>query len=411
MVDFALSRMLGLYVVARLAQRYNVKVQLRHSWYGGITALVLLPPTVAVRAPMPEAIEAPSRRGPAELVPSTTPVEPAAEAAEEAGEHLPIFEAARSDWFEDSVRGDHLPLRRHAAQQPNGRAAEPTGNGAGTVSGAGAARTPGAGPGGFGFGASRPAGPDDPTRPQPDGADGDGNQTDAARTDAARAEAMRVEAMRIEAARMEAARAEAPAGPTARTGRSRGDGAKAHTGPLPTRIPGASGPPPGGATPFAPAGPPPAPPPQPSRSSRRGARAGADRGAAADRAPAGQAAAGPSRVPGPAPGEPAAAPAPASATLQAASVQTTKAGLPRRVPRANLAPGMVAAQTAAPPARPPDDSSQPSPSAARSPEEVRSMLSSYRSGLERGRMAAGEDADRGGDAHSSSRSDDDDATQ
>jgi hypothetical protein len=40
------------------------------------------------------------------------------------------------------------------------------------------------------------------------------------------------------------------------------------------------------------------------------------------------------------------------------------------------------------------------------------MLSSYRSGLERGRMmAAGEDADRGGDAHPSSRSDDDDATQ
>ncbi|HEY8556462.1 MAG TPA: nitrate- and nitrite sensing domain-containing protein, partial [Actinomycetes bacterium] len=69
MVDFALSRMLGLYVVARLAQRYNVKVQLRHSWYGGITALVLLPPTVAVRAAMPEALEAP-RRGPAELVPS-----------------------------------------------------------------------------------------------------------------------------------------------------------------------------------------------------------------------------------------------------------------------------------------------------------------------------------------------------
>jgi hypothetical protein len=436
-VDFALSRMLGLYVVARLAERYDVKVQLRHSWYGGITALVLLPPTVAVRAPMPEAIEAPSRRGPAELVPSTKPVEPAAEETVETGDHLPIFEAARSDWFEDSVRGDHLPLRRHAAQQPNGRAAEPTGNGVGTLSGADAARTPGAAPGGFGFDASRPAGSDDPTRPQPDG---DGNQadrarTDAARTDAARAEAMRVEAMRIEAARMEAAgaeaarteaapeqaaRAEAPAPPTARTGRppADGEGARALPGPLPTRIPGAAGPPPGGAIPFAPAGPPPAPtpPPQPSRSSRRAARAGADRGAASDRASAGPAAtapaAGPTRVPGPAPGEPAATPAPAPATLQAASVQTTKAGLPRRVPRANLAPGMVAAQTAAPAARPPDDSSQPSTSAARSPEEVRSMLSSYRSGLERGRMmAAGEDADRGGDAHSSSRSDDDDATQ
>ncbi|MFL6101784.1 MAG: nitrate- and nitrite sensing domain-containing protein, partial [Actinomycetes bacterium] len=143
MVDFALSRMLGLYVVARLAQRYNVKVQLRHSWYGGITALVLLPPTVAVQAAMPEALEAP-RRGPAELVPSTRPVEPA---ADETGEHLPIFEAARSDWFEDSVRGDHLPLRRHAAQKPNSRAAEPTGNGAGTLTGAGAPRPDGqAGP-------------------------------------------------------------------------------------------------------------------------------------------------------------------------------------------------------------------------------------------------------------------------
>jgi hypothetical protein len=419
-------------VVARLAQRYNVKVQLRHSWYGGITALVLLPPTVAVRAPMPEAIEAPSRRGPAELVPSTKPVEPVEPAAEETGDHLPIFEAARSDWFEDSVRSDHLPLRRHAAQQPNGRAAEPTGNGAGTLggAGAGAARTPGAGPGGFGFGASRSSGPDDPTRPQPDG-DGDGNQADRARTDAARAEAVRVEAMRIEAARMEAAgaeaarteaapeqaaRTEAPAPPTPRTGRppADGDGARARTGPLPTRIPGASGPPPGGAVPFTPAGAPPAPAPpsKPSRSSRRAARG--DRGAAADGASVGPAATAPAAgsTRGPAPGEPAATPAPAPATLQAASVQTTKAGLPRRVPRANLAPGMVAAQTAAPAARPPDDSSQPSTSAARSPEEVRSMLSSYRSGLERGRMmAAGEDADRGGDAHSSSRSDDDDATQ
>jgi hypothetical protein len=72
---------------------------------------------------------------------------------------------------------------------------------------------------------------------------------------------------------------------------------------------------------------------------------------------------------------------------------------------------MVAARTAATAATEPADSSQPSSAAARSPEEVRSMLSSYRSGLERGRMAAGEDADRGGDAHSSSRSDDDDATQ
>ncbi|HWC43795.1 MAG TPA: nitrate- and nitrite sensing domain-containing protein, partial [Actinomycetota bacterium] len=433
MIDFALSRMLGLYVVARLAQRYNIKVQLRHSWYGGITALVLLPPTVAVRAPMPEALEAPpSRRGPAELVVSARPAEPVAE--ENDGEHLPIFEAARSDWFEDGARGDHLPLRRHAAQQPNGRAAEPTGNGAGTHVGAGAART------------------------------------DEARAEALRAEAMRVETARMEAARAEAAKAsaeaeaagagsgappgteavpaeapaepepepvpaepetaaeparkpqaakaEAPPGPTARTGRARGDGARTRPGPLPTRTPGASGPPPGGAKPFMPATPagagqPPATgSPLPSRAGRRADRA--DR-VAASRAAAARAPEPWAPEPAPAGTQPGAATPDgmAPAPLQAASVQTTKAGLPRRVPRANLAPGMVAARTAATAASPPPASTpSPSPSAARSPDAVRSMLSSYRSGLERGRMmAAGEDADRGGDAHSSSRSDDDDATQ
>jgi len=45
-IDFALSRMLGLYVVGRLAQRHGIKVQLRRSWYGGVTALVLVPGTL-----------------------------------------------------------------------------------------------------------------------------------------------------------------------------------------------------------------------------------------------------------------------------------------------------------------------------------------------------------------------------
>src|SRR5215211_7816038 len=76
-VDFALSRMLGLYVVARLAERYSIKVQLRHSWYGGITALVLLPPNVVVRTVM-ESLEAGPRRGRPELVSSTQPTEPPA---------------------------------------------------------------------------------------------------------------------------------------------------------------------------------------------------------------------------------------------------------------------------------------------------------------------------------------------
>ena len=86
-------------------------------------------------------------------------------------------------------------------------------------------------------------------------------------------------------------------------------------------------------------------------------------------------------------------------SLQPASIQTTRAGLPRRVPRANLAPGIVAqAQRSA--ENP--ESAPPATSFSRSPDEVRSMLSSYRTGLERGRrMAAGNDlSDRGEDARS-----------
>ena len=82
-------------------------------------------------------------------------------------------------------------------------------------------------------------------------------------------------------------------------------------------------------------------------------------------------------------------------TLQPSSVQTTKAGLPRRVPRANLAPGIVAEDQRAA-AHP--ESASPASSFSRSPDEVRSMLSSYRTGLERGRrMAAGDEADDRGE--------------
>ena len=42
-VDFALAKMLGFFVVTQLASKHGIKLQLRHSWYGGITALVLLP--------------------------------------------------------------------------------------------------------------------------------------------------------------------------------------------------------------------------------------------------------------------------------------------------------------------------------------------------------------------------------
>jgi len=85
------------------------------------------------------------------------------------------------------------------------------------------------------------------------------------------------------------------------------------------------------------------------------------------------------QVASPAPVAEAAAPQPAPAEP---APRVTQAGLPRRVPRANMAPGMVASQpSGAEPA--------PGPAAGRSPDEVRSMLSSYRTGIERGRTVAG----------------------
>jgi len=67
----------------------------------------------------------------------------------------------------------------------------------------------------------------------------------------------------------------------------------------------------------------------------------------------------------------------------------TTADLPRRVPRANLAPGILAQRERAMREEEDDDPRRP----ARSPEEVRSLLANYRDGLERGRRSAGEAID------------------
>jgi HAMP domain-containing protein len=300
MIDFALSRMLGLYVVARLAQRYNIKVQLRHSWYGGITALVLLPPTVTVQAPVPEALPAApnGRHQWPELAPPTQPssdgaggqvAAPAAApaAAREAGDgqtgeqHLPIFEAARSDWFDEpEIRRDHLPLRRHGAEQDSTAAQA-------------AWLTP-------------------------------------------------------DAAEVQPSSAAVTAEPQQQPPPSVTD----------PRMP-----------PPAPA---PMPPPVPLRHLR------------------------PENQPSP----PVASPPPAP---------VTSSGLPRRVPRANLAPGILAMQAEQEPSAPVDLDRPAAPdlpptARARSPEEVRSMLSSYRSGVERGRHEA--DPEPAAELPKSSRSDD-----
>ncbi|HEV3400154.1 MAG TPA: nitrate- and nitrite sensing domain-containing protein, partial [Actinomycetes bacterium] len=89
-VDFALAKMLGFFVVTQLASKHGIKVQLRHSWYGGITALVLLPRQLVVN---------PAEPGPAN----------AAALAERTAD-------PEADWLASRVPMVHVPLSGRAAR-------------------------------------------------------------------------------------------------------------------------------------------------------------------------------------------------------------------------------------------------------------------------------------------------------
>jgi PAS domain S-box-containing protein len=96
--DVAVSRMMGFHVVGRLAARHGIRVQLRHCWFGGVTALVLLPAVL-----LGSAGEHPAMAPP---VPAGVMVSP---------EPLLLAKATESGWQPRA----HLPLRRHAAPAPN----------------------------------------------------------------------------------------------------------------------------------------------------------------------------------------------------------------------------------------------------------------------------------------------------
>jgi hypothetical protein len=319
-IDFALSRVLGLYVVGRLGQRHGIKVQLRHSWYGGVTALTLLPHALLVWPKVPQAVPEPAVvPGRAELPPperagAATEAEPAP-----SRDHLPIFEAARSDWFvTEPAEPAPLPHRQRQHQRASADGGPPA-DGAADRRAVNHAGRPAAAP------PPRPAPTDEPRpyRPPPV----------------------------VPPYRPEPARAADEDAPLYRAERARlRDDTPPPYRPTPPPVPPAEE--------AAPARP--TPPVEPVEEP-------------------------PYR---PAPAAPA-APAPAAPAAAAGQGERlTQAGLPRRVPRANLAPGMVASQQAGGPPPPP---SQP---AGRSPDEVRSMLSSYRTGIERGRTVAG-GSDRG----------------
>jgi PAS domain S-box-containing protein len=96
--DVAVSRMMGFHVVGRLAARHGIRVQLRHCWFGGVTALVLLPGVLLGSAGERPAMAPPV---PAGVVVSPEPV---------------LLANTRGSGWQPRA---HLPLRRHAAPAPN----------------------------------------------------------------------------------------------------------------------------------------------------------------------------------------------------------------------------------------------------------------------------------------------------
>jgi hypothetical protein len=89
--------MMGFHVVGRLAARHGIRVQLRHCWFGGLTALVLLPAVLL---------------GSAGEHPAMAPV-PAGDMA--SPEALLLANIPGSSWQPRA----HLPLHRHAAPAPD----------------------------------------------------------------------------------------------------------------------------------------------------------------------------------------------------------------------------------------------------------------------------------------------------
>jgi len=104
-IDFALAKMLGFFVVTQLAARHGIKVQLRHSWYGGVTALVLLPKQLIVHP-----AELTPEPGGSERRPDRSPVavadRPPAADGREAADDPDLA------WIDSRVPMVHVPLRR-----------------------------------------------------------------------------------------------------------------------------------------------------------------------------------------------------------------------------------------------------------------------------------------------------------
>jgi HAMP domain-containing protein len=419
-VDAAVARQLGLAVIGRLARRHDIRVQLRHSFYGGITALVLLPAKLTSqaghqtvpaptgpRAELPAPALATGPTAPIGSRPFGAPIEPggrpgvlpAGVGQAGRGPGSGPFEAVPAD-DEGSTTGDFPQVGDDQGsstgpfeppEEPAARGGGPAGRGGlgGPMPGGrGAPSGPGSSspfddwyPGGPGQ--DEQAGRQGPGRPAPvwPPAPGEGRRVPGGRG--------------------------APAGaqgyPTVRPGAPVGRHAGAgngHDEPFDQR--GRQGAPAGDEAPQGEDLPifeqaraqwfqPPTGAPRPSR--RQPAPPGA--GPRSTRAPAFT----PAGPPSPPPGDQGMAAAPPPHRPDGGQAQRSGA-LPRRMPRANLAEGL---RGGPPPGFGPTPTGagagagagggagaprRSAPARSRSPEEIRAMLSSYRSGVERGRRTA-----------------------
>jgi hypothetical protein len=424
-VDAAVARQLGLAVIGRLARRHEIRVQLRHSFYGGITALVLLPAKLTsqaghqtVPAPTGPRAELPA---PALATGPTAPIggrpyAPFDPSGRPGALPAGVGQAGRGTGPFDAVPRDREGSSTGPFQTVPGDAGSATGDfpqvgddrdrSGGSFEPAGEPVARGGGPAGRGGPGGPmpgvPGGRGVPTGPGPSSPFGDrypggpGQEDQAGRQAPGRPAPIWPpgpgEGRRVPGGR--GAPAGGPGYPTARPGAPvgrHGGAGNGHDEPFDQR--GRQGAP---ADDEAPQGEdlpifeqaraqwfqPPTGAPRPSR--RQPAPPGA--GPRSSRSPAFTPAGPPPSPPPAEQGMAAAAPPPRPDAGQA----QRSGALPRRMPRANLAEGL---RGGPPPGFGPTPAGAGVPrrsasARGRSPEEIRAMLSSYRSGVERGRRTA-----------------------
>jgi signal transduction histidine kinase len=437
-VDVAVSRRMGLFVVGRLAARHGVRVRLRHAQAGGLTALIWLPDTVAAPEVAPplgrlrrfEADDfgpAPSLSAPTMTAPSPGP---AAASQATAAARIPRFSPAAPASGSTGASGPAGPVA--PSFTPAANAGSPAGSAPGSAAPAASAAPGGApvpaGAQGPGAGADVPGQPGKPPvegTPAGNNWEPAGNGWDLGNAPADQ-DGPPTQAMPVRNGNGKGKASGSAAGPAnGSADTEQRDDAEPGTPAGPSRLPAFSGPP--NASEF----------PVGSQNVH-----GSDGPSAADAASVanGAAAGGPDDAaegqvtvpPGgqmqrlpifdslesdwfrssgvsltsaqPAQGGQAAQPggqgswtSPADEGWRAAQAvasptagETTQAGLPRRVPRANLVPGSVGGGVpGAPDGHPGPASHEAAAEApARSADAARSRMSSFQRGVREGRAAA-----------------------